>query len=107
LTTALPEGEESSSETIYSNASPDVRPPVAISPLPSTQRDPNLESMAIIELLIDEEGNVARVRLVSQPTRMQPLMLLSAAKTWTFRPALREGRPVKYRLRINLPTTNP
>jgi len=35
------------------------------------------------------------------------LMLLSAAKTWTFRPALRDGRPVKFRLRITVPSTNP
>ena len=38
---------------------------------------------------------------------VQPVMLLSAAKTWTFRPALRDGRPVKFRLRITVPSTLP
>jgi hypothetical protein len=106
-TTALLDGEEPAGETIYSSASSEVQPPVPISPLPVTGRDPNLESTATIELVVDEQGNVARVRLISQPTRMQPMMLLSAAKAWTFRPALREGRPVKYRLRVIVPSSVP
>ena len=31
-------------------------------------------------------------------TRMSDLMLLSAAKAWTFEPARRNGQPVNYRL---------
>ena len=100
-------GEEPSSETIYTSASAGVEPPVAISPLPSTGRNPTLESTGTIELLVDEKGNVEQVRLVSSPSRMQPMMLLSAAKTWMFRPALRDGRPVKYRLRVDVPATLP
>ena len=84
-----------------------MEPPVAISPLPATGLNPTLESTGTIELLVNEEGNVANVRLVSSPSRMQPMMLLSAAKTWKFRPAVRDGRPVKYRLRINVPATLP
>ena len=73
-------------------------PPIPISPLPVTGLNPNVESIGTIELVINEEGNGDRVRLISQPTRMQPLMLLSAAKAAAFRPALRDGRPVKFRL---------
>jgi outer membrane biosynthesis protein TonB len=106
-TTAPREGAEPVGEPIYSSASADVQPPVPISALPSTGRYPNEESTGIIELLVNEDGRVAYVRLVSHPSRVQPLMLLSAAKTWTFRPALRDGRPVKFRLRVNVPSTLP
>lgn len=105
--TAPPAGAEPSGETIYSSASADVDPPIPISPLPVTGLNPNVESIGTIELVINEEGNVDRVRLISQPTRMQPLMLLSAAKAWTFRPALRDGRPVKFRLRVKVPASAP
>jgi hypothetical protein len=106
-TPAPSDGAEPSGETIYSSASPDVQPPVPISPLPSILLNPRLESTGTIELLVNEEGNVAHVRLVSEPSRMQPMMLLSAAKTWTFRPALRDGRAVKFRLQVKVPSTLP
>jgi hypothetical protein len=54
-----------------------------------------------MELLIDETGRVERVRLVSEPVRMSDMMLLSGAKTWRFHPALKDGRPVKYRLTLS------
>jgi hypothetical protein len=34
-------------------------------------------------------------------------MLLSAAKTWKFTPALNDGRPVKYRLQLDVVMTQP
>ena len=105
--TASPAGAEPSGEAVYSSASSGVEPPVPISPLPATGLNPTVESTGTIELLVNEEGNVANVRLVSSPSRMQPMMLLSAAKTWKFRPAVRDGRPVKYRLRVNVPATLP
>jgi hypothetical protein len=106
-TTAPREGPEPPGEPVYSSTSSDVQPPVPISALPPTGRYPNQDSTGIIELLVNEDGHVAHVRLVSYPSRVQPLMLLSAAKTWTFRPALRDGRPVKFRLRITVPSTLP
>jgi len=106
-TTAPREGAEPGGEPIYSSASSDVQPPVPISALPSTGRNSNEASSGTIELLVNEDGRVASVRLVSYPSRVQPVMLLSAAKTWTFRPALRAGRPVKFRLRIKVPSTVP
>jgi hypothetical protein len=32
--------------------------------------------------------------------RFQERMLMAAAKAWTFKPAMRDGHPVRYRLRI-------
>jgi hypothetical protein len=80
-----------------------AQPPVMVSPqlppVPVTEhRVPGTNTM---ELLIDETGRVERVRLVSEPVRMSDMMLLSGAKTWRFHPALKDGRPVKYRLTLS------
>jgi hypothetical protein len=51
------------------------------------------------EILVNERGLVDQVKLVSA-THYHDRMLVSAAKAWKFRPALLEGRPVKYRTLI-------
>ena len=55
----------------------------------------------VIELDIAESGVVERVRLASPAMRMTDMMILSAAKTWLFEPASKDGRPVPYRLTLN------
>lgn len=58
---------------------------------------------AALELIVLEDGSVSRVSLADGSGRRVPnLMLLSAAKAWTFAAAVREGRPVKFRLRVVL-----
>jgi len=54
-----------------------------------------------MELSIDETGAVQQVLLKSKPVRLPDMLLLSAAKTWQFYPALKDGRPVKYRLSLS------
>jgi hypothetical protein len=54
-----------------------------------------------MELLIDESGVVQQARLTSRPVRMSDMLLLSPAKTWKFHPALKNGQPVKYRLKMS------
>jgi hypothetical protein len=62
-------------------------------------RDTQLPTLA---LDIDAEGTVSQIRLenVSAEQRYYAGMLVAAAKAWRFRPALKEGRPVRYRLRL-------
>jgi hypothetical protein len=55
-----------------------------------------------IELIVSEAGVVERVQLVSTPKRMADMMLPSSAKNWEFVPALKDGRPVRYRLELSL-----
>lgn len=92
---------------VYSSAFPDVKPPVMVTPQITSPRALSLgpQAASTIELLVDESGRVERVRLVSQPSRILAMMLLSAAKNWQFRPALNDGRPVKYRLLLDVMTT--
>ena len=94
--------------TVYSSAMPDVQPPVMFFPqLPPASAQPGAPGTNTMELLIDEAGRVERVRLVSDPVRLPDMTLLSAAKTWKFHPALKDGRPVKYRLPVSWEVTPP
>jgi hypothetical protein len=84
---------------VYSIADTAVTPAVFVRPqLPS---GPQLgPTTGQFDLIVDESGNVVTVRLLSSYWRYQDGFLVSAAKAWRFRPALLEGRPVKYRLRV-------
>jgi hypothetical protein len=52
------------------------------------------------DIIVDEHGDVEFVRLLSPTRRYQDRMLVAAAKAWKFTPALLNGTPVKYRMRI-------
>jgi outer membrane biosynthesis protein TonB len=52
--------------------------------------------------VVDRQGRVERVVLASNPARFHERMILSHIKAWTFRPAMKDGRPVRYRLRVLL-----
>jgi outer membrane biosynthesis protein TonB len=54
------------------------------------------------ELIIDRAGRVERVRLTSAVNQLQDKMLLAAAKAWLFQPAVRDGQPVRYQLRLRV-----
>lgn len=53
-----------------------------------------------IEVIIDEEGNVASAKAVVPPRTigesMEQAAQLHAIKSWRFRPALKDGTPVRY-----------
>jgi outer membrane biosynthesis protein TonB len=55
-----------------------------------------------VELVVSPTGEVESVRLVTETAGVIPKMMLSAIKTWHFQPATRDGRPVRYRLRMHL-----
>jgi hypothetical protein len=96
--------------TIYSSVADNVQPPVLFSPklppIPAIQPYYAVGTNTM-ELLIDEAGFVKRVRMTSPPVRMPDMMLLSGAKTWRFHPALKNGKPVKYRLAMSWIVTPP
>jgi hypothetical protein len=94
---------------VYSRAFAGVMPPVMTTQQiasPGTL-SPGLEAMSTIEVLVGESGEVEQVKLLSRPSPVLAAMLLSAAKTWKFRPALHDGEPVRYRLRLDVATTRP
>ena len=86
-------------ERIYSSSDPTVTAPVGVRPqlprvLPS---DISKNQLSQIELIIGPDGTVESVRLFGPRTGVREGMLLSAAKAWTFQPAMKDGKPVSYR----------
>ena len=89
--------------TIYSARDGDVTPPVASYPRLPAEPPSNVrtEALSTLELLVSETGEVESVSLRGRPSHLGEALLatmnLSAAKTWRFVPAVKDGRPVKYR----------
>ena len=63
--------------------------------------------MSVLELVIDAEGSVESARLRSSENRFRESWWASAAKTWRFQPALKDGRPVKFRKRMLITSFTP
>ncbi len=86
---------------VYSAGDPDVEPPVWRRPqLPSEPKVDSEPSDSFVEVLVNERGEVAQVRLHSTDMSLNDRMILAAVKAWQFRPAMKDGRPVRYRLRM-------
>lgn len=87
---------------LYSAEDPDVVPPVLLRPqIASGPRVDTEPSHAEIELVVNEEGSVTEVRMRSDgELNLNDRMLVAAAKAWRFRPAVKDGRPVRYTLTI-------
>jgi hypothetical protein len=87
-------------DTIYSRRDPDVVPPHAAELPPAPTFSSWTTRTNEIEVIVSETGAVERVRMVTPPQRMPDVLVLSRAKMWKFTPAMKEGKPVRYRLRL-------
>ena len=84
-------------ESIYTAADVDVsRPNFHPSQIP-WQWPGGASRTEMLEVVISQRGEVERIKLLSPARRMVDVMALSAAKMWTFDPALKDGAPVRYR----------
>jgi hypothetical protein len=81
-----------------------VTPPVIVRPVLPKDPPPDvpLEDIGVVEVVVDENGDVLHVKLISPANRYRERMLVSASKMWKFRPAYKDGRPVRYKTRVRL-----
>jgi outer membrane biosynthesis protein TonB len=86
-----------------------VTAPVAVSQtLPpwrySKLAEAHREYQGVLALVIDESGNVQSVALLEGVQPEYNAILVKAARSWKFRPAMKDGLPVQYRkvVRIRL-----
>jgi TonB family protein len=56
----------------------------------------------IVEVVIDETGKVESASMLRSIDPRYNRLVLAAAKSWVYRPARREGAPVKYKKRIQI-----
>jgi hypothetical protein len=89
---------------VFTAADSTVTPAVIVRPV--LPKEPPLgvppEKIGTIDVIVDEQGDVVRVKLISPGNRYHERMLVSAAKMWKFRPAYKDGRPVRYKARVRL-----
>jgi hypothetical protein len=90
--------------TVYSRSDYDVQPPQLLTPPLSPALGPT-GSTYTIEVIVNERGIVESVRMPDRPRTMQDSSVLPAAKMSRFKPALKNGVPVKYRLEMSVART--
>ena len=104
---ALPAAPPPQVPRIYSGADPGIAPPTVISRrmpvwLPQNPIDRQRDFRGVLELVIDETGGVTSVVVGKSVHPTYDRQLLDTAPTWKFRPAMRNGLPVKYRMAIEI-----
>jgi hypothetical protein len=88
---------------IYSAIDADVTPPEPIGSRSSNARseDEGSNTAKTVEIVVNEEGIVESARATISPRTIAESMFLTAGlhaiKSWQFRPALKDGNPVRYR----------
>lgn len=92
---------------IYSADDLEVTPPVEVQRAmpawtPSLPTQARLEFRGTLEVVVDEQGNVSTAAIRKPTTSGYDAVLLEAAKTWRYRPAMRNGAPVRYRAFIDV-----
>jgi TonB family protein len=92
---------------IYSADDLEVTPPVEIRRVmpawtPSSPTHARLEFRGTLEVVVDETGQVSFAAIRKATTPGYDAVLLEAAKTWSYRPATRNGVPVRYRTFIDV-----
>jgi len=84
---------------IYSGADPGIEPPKLRS---AGIREGLIAGFPFktnsVEVVVDKQGHVERVRMQGPPQRIPDIMLLSRMKEWWFEPATKDGTPVRYTL---------
>ena len=85
-------------DRIYTAQDRDVVPPHTSETLPGPTISSWTTRINAMEVIVSQTGDVERARLVTPPQRMPDMFALSRAKVWKFTPAMKDGRPVRYRL---------
>jgi hypothetical protein len=88
---------------IYSSADRDVTPPRPIGRQLSTASLSGKSPLTgRLELVVGRTGEVETVKLDTPVNGYHDRMIVSAAKAWHYRPGLRKGRPVRYRMIMSI-----
>jgi len=94
-------------DPIYSDADKDVKPPVDINRKmpewrPPDQASQRMEFRGVLRVVIDKSGAVELAAIIQAITPRYDQILVDAAKQWTFKPATKDGQPVRYQRLIQV-----
>jgi hypothetical protein len=92
---------------VYSSTDSDVIAPVAIEQtipawVPPSANLRYQEFSGVLDVVIDENGSVSSASMSQRVNIVYDQLLLSATKRWRYRPAMRQGKAVKYRKQLNI-----
>jgi TonB family protein len=83
---------------IYNAGDPNVMPPVAMNQaLPPYPGQVLIPRSGKIEVVVDESGAVESAVMIGSVTAAYDRLAVTAAKNWRFKPATKDGTPVKFR----------
>jgi TonB family protein len=105
--TPAPQPEKPPEPRVYTAADTDVKRPVGISQLLPPWRPENPVEVrqaynGVVELVIGEDGRVMTAVLLKSVHPRYDQQLLRAAHEWRFRPATKDGKPVRFRYGLNI-----
>jgi TonB family protein len=89
--------------SIFTSEDPEVSPPVAVKQgLPAFPAGLIGTPQGVLEVVVNEDGQVesAAIRVSINPRYDR--LVLDAARMWRYQPAMRDGKPVKYRKMIQV-----
>jgi TonB family protein len=92
---------------IYGAQHSDVKKPVAMSkPMPewrpASQTEQKMIFEGALEFVVGEDGKVISVRLLESVHQAYDAALLKQAMNWSFKPATKNGVPVRYRYAVSI-----
>jgi TonB family protein len=92
---------------VYGAQHSDVRKPVAMAkPMPewrpASQTEQKMIFEGALEFIVGEDGKVVSVRLLDSVHQSYDAALLKSAMSWTFKPATKNGVPVRYRYAVSI-----
>lgn len=92
---------------VYDAATADVTPPSLLTPIGiAPVRTNYVPGLATIEVIVSGDGSVESAKAGKAPATvgetLEMMSWLSAAKSWRFGPAVKDGQSVKYRLVVPL-----
>lgn len=91
---------------LYSSADGDVVPPVVVrQQLPPYPGQVTRPMVGAIEVVIDENGYVVQAAMRASVVPSYDRQVVSSAQNWRYRPATRNGAPVKYRKMVQVAVT--
>ena len=90
-------------DTVFDMSAADVVPPVFVRRQLADVVAHAGSAAAYLVLVVSQTGQVEQVRLEPPTAQVRDRLLLPAAKAWQFTPATKDGRPVRYRLRVPVP----
>jgi protein TonB len=90
-------------DKVYSPSDTSVVPPItihqAVPPYPGRVL---IGGSMVIDIVIGTTGEVESAVVASPPNQAYDRLVLGATKTWQYQPASLNGKPVKYRKRIQI-----